>query len=206
MQRSFNSHLNIWCLFYWFCLKEAQSWNFLHNITHMLCTFSCLSLPFILSLPPLLPLVCSHCMLTTFILFSPPHLNLLPHCLSPPARDPHIIFNHLKPDTNANAKHQCLTHTSPSPHWGMWANVNLPQMWFSAHANLHKWPVNTPKSRWHKFNSNDISSMTMPSVQQQKPDDADSITTTQIQQPQHEFNNATGWNVTTMMWIWPPQP
>ena len=75
------------------------------------------------------------CYLQSFFL-GPPHSNLLPHCLSPPVRDPCVIFNHLKPAMNANAKHQCLTHTSPSPHQGIWANVNLPQMWFSEHAKF----------------------------------------------------------------------
>jgi len=99
---------------------------------------------------------------------------------------PRVIFNHLKPTTNA--KHQCLTHTSPSPLQGMWANVNLlqtPCQWIQWRKpdDTDSTTAMRIQAHQYRFDNHDTSSTT-PQVgtsQRWKPDDADS-TTTRIRQ------------------------
>ena len=108
---------------------------------------------------------------------------------------------YLQPQTRY--EHQCLIHTSPSPLWGMWANVNLPQMprqW------IQRWkPDDTDsttatriQAHQYGFDNHDTSSTT-PQVgtsQRRKPDDAD-LTTTWIWQ-QHGFDNDDADSTTTI--------
>ena len=58
------------------------------------------------------------------------------------------------------------------------------------------------KSGQCRFDNNNMSLLTMPSVQWWKLDDADLITTMQLWQPWYKFNNTTSWNITMMKAGW----
>jgi len=69
----------------------------------------------------------------------------LPHCLVTAANASTIsnLLWMLMP------KHQCLTHTSPSPRWGMWANINLLQMpWTQDHFECPYTSPSCPRGMW----------------------------------------------------------
>jgi len=120
--------------------------------------------------------------------------NIEMSCLNIPTR-------YLQPQTRY--EHQHLIHTSPSPLWGMWANVNLPQMprqWIQRRKpdNTDSTTATRIQAHQYGFDNHDTSSTT-PQVgtsQRWKPDDAD-LTTTRIWQRRRRFNNHNTSSTTT---------
>jgi len=90
-------------------------------------------------------------------------------------------------------KHQCPTHTSPSPRRGMWANINLPQTsWTQPFEPTSNALRVTRASLRHGFDNSNMDSTTPMQVRQ----------TIRVQQCHMlEFHNDESW----MTRIWPQQ-